>query len=119
MEKDIDLKKFNERRTLIKDVLSGLPKEYNIPEINENTEIPKPIGCPACNNTGYKGRLGIFEIFFLDDEIKNIITTTASISLYDLKKIADKKGMITMKQEGFIKVLKGITTTEEVISVTG
>lgn len=104
---------------LMKDALSELPKEYDIPDINENTEIPKPIGCPTCNNTGYKGRLGIFEIFFLDEEIKNIITTTASISLYDLKKIADKKGMMTMKQEGFIKVLKGITTIEEVVGVTG
>lgn len=105
--------------TLLKDSLSNLPKEYNIPEINDVTEIPEPVGCPACNNTGYKGRIGIFEIFLLDDEIKNYITTAENVSLYDLKKLADKKGMIFMKQEGFIKVLRGLTTLEEVISTTG
>lgn len=104
---------------LLKEALSDLPKEYNIPEITSATEIPEPVGCPACNNTGYKGRIGIFEIFLLDDEIKNYISTVESVSLYDLKKLADKKGMLFMKQEGFIKVLKGSTTLEEILSVTG
>lgn len=104
---------------LLKEALSDLPKEYNIPEITSNTEIPEPVGCPACNNTGYKGRIGIFEIFLLDDEIKNYIATAESVSLYDLKKLTDKKGMLFMKQEGFIKVLKGLTTLEEILSVTG
>ena len=102
---------------LLKESLSGLPKEYNVPEIDKNTEIPKSVGCQTCNNTGYKGRLGIFEIFFLDEEIKSVILK--SPSLFDLKKLADKKGMITMKQEGLLKVLRGLTTIEEVISTTG
>ena len=102
---------------LLKENLSGLPKEYNIPEINENTEIPQPKGCDACNNTGYKGRIGIFELFYLDEEIKSLILKSPSV--YDLKKIAEKKGMITMRQEGFVKILNGLTTIEEVVSVTG
>lgn len=103
--------------TLLKESLSGLPKEYNVPKIDKNTEIPKSVGCQICNNTGYKGRLGIFEIFFLDEEIKSVVLK--SPSLFDLKKLADKKGMITMKQEGLLKVLRGLTTIEEVISTTG
>lgn len=102
---------------LLKENLSGLPKEYNIPEINENTEIPQPKGCDACNNTGYKGRIGIFELFYLDEEIKSSILKSPSV--YDLKKLAEQKGMITMKQEGFVKILNGLTTIEEVVSVTG
>lgn len=104
---------------LLKDGLSDLPKEYLTSKIDENIELSEPVGCPACNNTGYKGRIGIFEIFLLDDEIKNYIATTESVTLYELKKLADKKGMIFMKQEGFLKALKGITTIEEVVSVTG
>ena len=104
---------------LLKNNLSSLPKEYNVPEINNNTEIPEPVGCLACNNTGYKGRIGIFEIFSLDEEIKNYIATSESVSLQDLKKIADAKGMLYMKQEGFLKVLKGLTTLEEVVGTTG
>lgn len=102
---------------LLKENLSSLPKEYNIPEINENTEIPQPKGCDACNNTGYKGRIGIFELFYLDEEIKSSILKSPSV--YDLKKLAEQKGMITMKQEGFVKILNGLTTIEEVVSVTG
>lgn len=102
---------------LLKENLSGLPKEYSFPELNENTEIPQPIGCAACNNTGYKGRVGIFEIFYLDDDIKALILK--SPSMYDLKKIAQEKGMLFMKQEGLIKVLNGATTIEEVVDATG
>lgn len=102
---------------LLKENLAGLPKEYNIPEINENTELPKPVGCEACNNTGYKGRIGIFEIFYLDDDIKALILK--SPSMYDLKKAAQEKGMLFMKQEGLIKVLNGVTTIEEVVDATG
>lgn len=104
---------------LLKENLFDLSKEYNVPSINKDTEMQKPVGCPACNDTGYKGRIGIFEIFFLDEEIKNFIATAKSVSLFDLKKLADKKGMITMKQEGLLKVLRGLTTIEEVISTTG
>lgn len=102
---------------LLKENLSSLPKEYDVPEINENTEIPQPKGCDACNNTGYKGRIGIFELFYLDEEIKSSILKSPSV--YDLKKLAEQKGMITMKQEGFVKILNGLTTIEEVVSVTG
>lgn len=102
---------------LLKENLSGLPKEYNVPELNENTEIPQPVGCAACNNAGYKGRLGIFEIFYLDDDIKALILK--SPSMYDLKKIAQEKGMLFMKQEGLLKVLNGVTTIDEVVDATG
>lgn len=106
---------------ILKENLSGLPKEYNIPVLDGNIEIPEIKGCSVCNNTGYKGRIGIFEFFLLDDEIKNFISETKpeSISSYNLKKFADKKGMITMKQEGLMKVLNGITSLEEVVNVTG
>ncbi len=76
----------------------------------------KGAGCDFCNNTGYKGRIGIFEVLTLNDEIKNL--TLDISSTLEIKKSAIKSGMITLEQDGILKVLNGITTPEEVWRVT-
>ncbi len=91
-------------------------KGIKIPKITEKTKIPKIKGCKYCNFTGYKGRQAIFESFLVDDEIENFILKSSSIS--SLRKLAEKKGMISMRQDGFLKVIKGITTMEEIERVT-
>lgn len=80
-------------------------------------KIPKIKGCSECNNTGYKGRIGIYENFLIDEEMERFILKNPSIS--DMKNLAVKKGMILMRQDGLIKVLKGITTIEEIDRVAG
>ncbi|MBZ9572871.1 type II/IV secretion system protein [Patescibacteria group bacterium] len=102
--------------TKIKEELKSLAKEVKIPYLN-NLKIPEAKGCKSCNFTGYRGRIGIFEFFLIDDEMENFILKSPSIS--DLRKMAQKKGMVTMRKDGLIKVLKGITTIEEVNRVTG
>ncbi|HUW71933.1 MAG TPA: GspE/PulE family protein [Candidatus Humimicrobiaceae bacterium] len=94
----------------------GLLK-IKIPKITTVTKIPRVTGCRDCNFTGYRGRVGIFEAFLVDDEMEKFILTFPSIT--DLKEKAIKKGMVTMRQDGLIKVLKGITTIEEVKRVAG
>lgn len=84
----------------------------NLKTIEANIKIPKAVGCKECNFTGYKGRTGIFETFLVDDEMERFILTSPSIS--ELKEKAIKKGMITMYQDGLLKVLEGKTTVEEV-----
>jgi type II secretory ATPase GspE/PulE/Tfp pilus assembly ATPase PilB-like protein len=85
---------------------------------NLNFVIPKDLkikrakGCEDCNFTGYWGRTGIFEAFLVDDEMEKFILTGPSIST--LREMAQKKGMITMYQDGLLKVINGITTMEEV-----
>jgi general secretion pathway protein E len=79
-------------------------------------KIPKTKGCPACNNTGYKGRVGIFEAMVVDDYMESYILTNPSIG--DLRETAQKRGMITMEQDGYIKVVEGITTMQEIQRVT-
>jgi len=74
-------------------------------------------GCVYCNGTGYKGRVGIFEAFLIDDEMEKFILTSPPISA--LKEKAIKRGMTTMKEDGLVKVLEGITTLEEVERVAG
>ena len=73
-------------------------------------------GCPSCLNTGYRGRTGIFEFMFLDDEVKNLVLKTTDSN--EIKRRAVDHGMITIREDGAQKVLKGITTIEEVFRVT-
>jgi len=73
-------------------------------------------GCAQCRDTGYKGRMGIFEIFVLDDEVRHMISKRSS-SL-NLRQRARDLGMRTLREDGIRKVLAGLTTAEEVISIT-
>lgn len=73
-------------------------------------------GCPDCNQTGYRGRMGIFEIFVVDDEVRKLIYEKAPASV--LRQRAREMGMRTLREDGTRKVLAGLTTPEEVISVT-
>jgi type IV pilus assembly protein PilB len=91
-------------------IKSGL-KNLKI-EIPKDLKIRKAKGCEDCNFTGYRGRTGIFEAFLVDDEMERFILTSPSIS--DLREMAQKKGMVTMYQDGLLKVMDGITTIEEV-----
>lgn len=86
-------------------------------KINKNIKIARVQKCEFCNLTGYKGRIGIFEIFLVDDKMERLILKNPSIA--DLKKAAIERGMTTMKQDGFLKILDGITTIEEMERVTG
>jgi type IV-A pilus assembly ATPase PilB len=78
--------------------------------------IMKGRGCEACKNLGYKGRMGIFEVFQIDDEVRHMINEKASTT--DLRKRAREMGMRTLREDGIRKVLAGMTSAEEVIGVT-
>lgn len=73
-------------------------------------------GCQLDHNTGYEGRIGIFEVLVIDDDIRNAILARKDSAT--IKQIAIKNGMTTMMQDGLQKVKEGITTIEEVIRVT-
>lgn len=111
--KTISKEEYNE----MKKTLENIPQGIEIPEFTENTKIIYAKGCSHCNNTGYKGRVGLFETLVIDSETEDYILTSPSSSA--LEKFATNKGMTTMKQDGFIKILNGITTFEEVKKVTG
>ena len=75
----------------------------------------KGTGCNFCNHTGYLGRIGIFEVLVITDQINKLILEHASSNA--IEKVAAESGMITMKQDGYLKVLEGVTTLEEVLRV--
>ncbi len=83
---------------------------------DSNTEIFRAGGCERCMGTGYRGRIGIYEILHLDDELRQLVMGRMDSST--IKQRAIQKGMQTLREDGARKVLDGITTTEEVFRVT-
>jgi len=73
-------------------------------------------GCPVCHGTGYEGRLGIFEVMTMDENIRKAILEKKDSP--EIQKIAIENGMTTMMEDGIRKVLEGLTTIEEVLRVT-
>jgi type IV pilus assembly protein PilB len=86
------------------------------PEEAKTVKIQKGKGCGVCNNTGYKGRCGLYEVMEVDDEIKELVLVGASA--VELKKKAIEHGMLTLRRSGLIKVAAGMTTMEEVARET-
>jgi type IV pilus assembly protein PilB len=82
----------------------------------EETQVMKPVGCDQCRQIGYKGRMGIFEIFVIDDEVRHMINKRSSTLM--LRQRARELGMRTLREDGVRKVLAGLTSAEEVISIT-
>jgi len=77
-----------------------------------------PKGCEKCNQSGYKGRLGIYEILIKDQTIEQAILK-GSISEYEMRDIAKAQGMVTMVQDGLLKAIDGLTSVEEVKKIIG
>ncbi len=73
-------------------------------------------GCATCNNTGYKGRIGLYEVMEITDELRELILIGASA--LELRKKAVDDGMITLRESGLHKIRAGVTTLEEVVRET-
>ncbi len=82
----------------------------------QEAQVMKPVGCDHCRHIGYKGRIGIFEIFVIDDEVRHMINKRSSTLM--LRQRARELGMRTLREDGVRKVLAGLTSAEEVISIT-
>ncbi|MDP2820736.1 MAG: GspE/PulE family protein [bacterium] len=110
--------KCGKERQLTKEEISFFKKELaglkvkNIPKIDAKTKISEAKGCEECNSTGYKGRVGVFEVLLMDDDLEKLIFEKASG--LEIKKAAVKKGMVSLYQDGLIKVLENKTTLDEV-----
>jgi type IV pilus assembly protein PilB len=98
------------------------PTEVELRSLNlkmeqiEQANFRKGRGCDKCRNTGYKGRMGIFEICVLDDEIRRMVNEGLSVAL--IRQRARDLGMRTLREDGIRKVLGGMTTPDEVITAT-
>jgi len=82
----------------------------------ETFEIYAPVGCPACSNTGYSGRSGLYEVMPVSDALREMILNRASAS--EIKEQAVREGMITLRGDGILKLKNGVTSLEEVLRET-
>ena len=88
-----------------------------VPEDLGGRPLFRSRGCSECLNTGYQGRIGIFELMVMNDDLKNFILTTSDSNQIQRKALASGN-MITLRQDGLQKVMAGLTTIEEVYRVT-
>jgi type II secretory ATPase GspE/PulE/Tfp pilus assembly ATPase PilB-like protein len=108
-----------EKQLNIQNILLTLQKEKVISDAKKGLEsmlFYRGKGCVKCKNTGYKGRIGIYETFEVNDEISDLLLKKADLSV--IGETARKQDMIYMVEDGFIKAKNGITTLEEVLRVT-
>jgi type II secretory ATPase GspE/PulE/Tfp pilus assembly ATPase PilB-like protein len=112
IEKKIDA----EFQAKIDSFIKNLPEKIDKSGLKE-IKIFKANGCLSCNNTGYKGRVGAFELLKVDDELETLISKTPSEA--EIRNFGRKKGMATIQEDGLIKALSGMTTLEEVERITG
>jgi len=102
---------------LIEEEIKKMP-----PQVQKGLKLPSPLilyrgkKCGKCNQTGYQGRLGIFEALKMTEAIEVLTLKRASAS--DIAQVAINEGMLTLRQDGFLKALAGITSLEEVLRVT-
>ena len=106
----------SEELAQIKKGLQGI-KDAKVPSLSPTLKLARPQGCKECNSTGYKGRIGVFEVILVDGAFEEFILTKPSTA--SLRKFAIKQGMTTMYQDGLLKVVQGITTLEELLRTTG
>jgi type IV pilus assembly protein PilB len=112
-----ELKPTEKEMARIKEILEAIPADHPDRPDMSNMTFFKAEGCDVCNNTGYKGRVGIFEILVMSPEIEKVILS-GKVSENDMQELAIKNNMLTMVQDGLIKAMKGLTTIEEVFRVS-
>ncbi|MDO8559242.1 MAG: GspE/PulE family protein [bacterium] len=102
--KEMIIRDFESLSSLMKKESGGLLKSFKIYE---------PVGCKKCNSTGYSGRIGLYEILEMTSELSEIVLKEPTESR--IKEEAFRQGMITMKQDGILKILEGVTSVAEVL----
>jgi type IV pilus assembly protein PilB len=99
---------------VVADMKNVLGKLWKI-DPNKPIEFFKGAGCEQCGNTGYKGRVGVYEVLPVSEKVGRLILEHAAAN--EIEKSAVEDGMVTMKQDGYLKVVEGLTTIDEVLRV--
>ncbi len=107
----------SEQQTRVQEILQTLPEQEKSKIDINNLHFYHGKGCSECNELGYKGRVGIYEVFVMNKEVETLILS-GQVSEYTMQEIAVKNGMVTMVQDGLLKALDKMTTVEEVFRVT-
>lgn len=107
-----------EQMEFVKKVVADIPEASGEKVLAETEwKFYKGKGCNKCTNSGYKGRVGIYEVLTMSEEIKTALSDNISEQI--VRELAKTQGMTTMQQDGILKVLDGLTTVEEILRVAG
>ncbi|KKR02587.1 MAG: hypothetical protein UT29_C0001G0067 [Candidatus Yanofskybacteria bacterium GW2011_GWA1_39_13] len=101
----------------IQKIMAPIKDRFKLSEIDSSNIYSQGKGCKECNELGYKGRIGVYEAFIISKEMEKLILKSPAIS--DIQELAEKEGMVTMLQDAYLKLLKGITSVEEIDRVLG
>lgn len=105
-------------KEIISNLIKNLPDKFEEEKTKYDfNDIWDPVPCEKCNNTGYKGRIGVFEVLKIDQNMEGLISRNSTES--DFEEAAKEQGMLTMAQDGALKILNGITSFDEVERVVG
>lgn len=107
----------NDQKKNIGSDLSKLPKSVLVPPPAKWNIFNASKGCSECNHTGYKGRIGVFEIILINEAVEKLVLQDPSE--YELQKEAVRQGQMTMRQDGLLKILGGVTDFAELDRVVG
>jgi len=99
---------------VVEDIKKVLGDLY--PQEKEKLVLAKGEGCEKCNDTGYRGRIGIFEVLMISEKVSRLVLERAPAS--EIEKQAQAEGMVVMTQDGYLKAIEGATTIEEVLRVS-
>lgn len=107
-------KNCKEEYEMTRDELGDIP-DFPFDEGKNRIKLCRPVGCIRCSNTGYRGRIGVYELLFVSENIQRLALERRPAR--EIKEIAINEGMTTLRQDGFLKVKKGITSLEELMRV--
>jgi type IV pilus assembly protein PilB len=97
-------------KEIVEKTIAGIRNKAVIPA--DTTHAYVPVGCAECNNLGFKGRIGVFEALFVDTEMDALLRTLPSE--HEIQKVQKTKELLTMDEDGVVKILNGVTSFEEV-----
>jgi len=93
----------------VEEVIATIEDRTLVP--TERSKVWVAVGCPVCNNTGYKGRVGVYEAILMDEKVEKAVQS--GLSDREIWETAKSQGILTMKQDGILKILKGMTSIDE------
>ena len=86
------------------------------PGAQKRFKVYEPVGCAKCFGTGYRGRIGLYEVLVVDDDMRDVVATGGSV--LEIQRLARSKGVTSLRQDGVVKVLDGATSYLELLRVT-
>jgi type IV pilus assembly protein PilB len=95
-----------------REILESMEFPFELLNDGDELQFHKGVGCDRCGGSGYRGRVGLYELMVLDEEIRSLVLRRASTD--EIAHVAEREGMIRLREDGLLKAAQGMTTVEEI-----